>query len=238
MISIIIPTFNEIEHGYLEDILSKYQLIADIEIICVDSNSDDGTKALIQQSDAYLISTEKYNRAARINEGILQARGDLILLHHPRSILPIEAIDSLQQYKQTKYFWGGFKHQFDLKHPFLSFISWYSNQVRFIKKNIVYLDHCIFLTKDLASLHFPIKELDIFEDTLISELLSQSNQPQMLNYPVMTSSIRFQQNGIYKQWLSNQLLKFCYKIGISDHKMNRFYEKNCPLNVKKSTYKK
>lgn len=234
MLTIVIPTFNESKTGYLAKILTAYQGLVGVELICVDGGSSDETIALIKQSQATLLATDIGSRAGRLNAGIKQAKFDLVLLHHPRSILDVQGIEVLTK-DTSGVAWGAFTHQFDTPHPLLRFTSWYSNQIRGDRRGIYYLDHCLFAQKQLLLDVGLIPEIDIFEDTEICLKLNKIAKPIRLPHVSLTSAIRFQTNGTYRQALKNQYMKWCYYFSGSDKKMNAQYEKGIELNTK---YKK
>ncbi|GAC17422.1 glycosyltransferase [Paraglaciecola arctica] len=234
MLSIVVPTLNEIKTGYLSKILAAYSDLADIEIICVDGGSTDDTVSLINQSNARLIATNIGSRAGRLNAGIKQAKFDMVLLHHPRSLLDIDGINALANHS-SEIRWGAFTHQFDIQHPLLNFTSWYSNRIRGDKRGVYYLDHCLFAQKQLLFDVGLFPDIDIFEDTDICLKLNGKAKPIRLPYISQTSAVRFETNGIYRQALENQYMKWRYYFNGSDKKMNARYEKGIELNTK---YKK
>ena len=231
MLTIIIPTYNEVHLGILKEALARLAHLQGIEIICVDRKSQDGTQDIIKATTAQFIETDANTRAERMNIGINNAKGDIILLHHPRSFLDIEGVRCLQEL-DSKIMWGGFTHIFDQKeHLILKINSWYSNNVRFDKRGIVYLDHCIFFRKILLDDDpIPVPELDIFEDTAFSLKLRKKAFPHRLPYLSTTSAYRFQKNGIICQLLLNQILKIGYYFNVSTKSMNLIYEKALNLN--------
>jgi cellulose synthase/poly-beta-1,6-N-acetylglucosamine synthase-like glycosyltransferase len=85
MLSIILPTQNEMRSGLLESILACLVQVDDAEIIVVDGGSDDGTLELLSKYELELITEPGTSRAAKLNAGIAAASGDMIFLHHPRS---------------------------------------------------------------------------------------------------------------------------------------------------------
>jgi glycosyltransferase involved in cell wall biosynthesis len=234
LLTIVIPTLNESKTGYLTEILAAYNELTNIEIICVDGGSSDATIAQISQSKAKLIATDISSRAGRLNEGIKQATFEMVLLHHPRSILDVEGIKTLANQK-GELSWGAFTHRFQISHSLLNFTSWYSNHIRGDLRGIYYLDHCLFAKKDLLFDVGLLPEIDIFEDTEICKKLNKKAKPIRLHFISQTSAVRFQTNGFYKQAIKNQYMKWCYYFSSSDKKMNKHYEKGIELNTR---YKK
>jgi glycosyltransferase involved in cell wall biosynthesis len=231
MITVIIPTFNEVTHGYIEDILKSLSKKPNVEIICVDSQSSDGTVELIQKYDVKLISHKTNSRGERLTVGAKAASNDLIVLHHPRSILQVEALDYLIENKD-KLDWGGFTHEFDSKHPLLKFTSWYSNHVRADIMGIFYLDHCLYIQKNLLEEIDYLPSIDIFEDTVLSQRLLTKCRPVRLPFKSQTSAVRFNQNGVWRQALLNQWMKILFSFNTDNQELNKKYEKDVPLNSK------
>lgn len=231
MLTVIIPTFNEMNNGYLFKMINMLKQIDDIEIIIVDSYSTDGTYEYLFKYpvDVYQIKTN--SRAARLNYGIEKAKGSMLLLHHPRSIIEMKGIKHLRD-NETEYYWGGFTHKFDLDHPMLRFTSWYSNNVRADKRSIFYLDHCLFVRKEIMEKLGPIPEVDIFEDTELSKMLRTLCEGYRLDYYSLTSAIRFEKNGIIKHAFKNQILKWKYYLNTDHRKINKNYESKVALNAK------
>lgn len=225
----MIPTLNESKTGYLGKILSAYRNLADCEIICVDGGSQDNTLQVIANSGARAIETDIRSRAGRLNEGIKQARFDMVLLHHPRSLIQLDGLRALIK-NADELTWGAFTHQFDSQHPLLTFTSWYSNFIRGDRRGVYYLDHCLFAQKHLLLDVGLLPEIDIFEDTELCLKLRQQAKGERLSYVSQTSAIRFQTHGVYKQAIKNQYLKWQYYFKRSDKKMNKSYESELQLN--------
>ena len=234
MLSIIIPTFNEIKNGYIQKNFPLLKNTNDVEVICVDSKSCDGTVELINQYGFKLIQIDSTSRAARLNAGILESTGDMILLHHPRSLLSVYAIHELKL-EQDELYWGAFTHKFDMNHKLLKFTSWYSNHVRGDKRKIFYLDHCIFARAEIFEEIGPIPEVDIFEDTELCKMLNTVCDPIRLDPFSTTSAVRFFKNGIWTQAIKNQILKWKYYFKVDNKRLNKEYEKKVALNAEYDT---
>ena len=246
-ISIILPFFNEMRHGYIERILDH--LMAQIsdpasdsaiftaEIIIALSPSHDGTAALIEQYAAKYpmiksLPVTATNRAQRLNQGLAHCQGEIVVLHHPATLLPPDGLLQIITAANQGAVWGAFRHQFDWEHWLLKYTSWYSDQVRVKRKGIVYLDHCPFVRRDILTAIGGVPEMDIFEDTALSDRLrTTAGMPVLLAGKAITSARRFRQRGVYRQALMNQWLKLCYYGGVPPALMNRFYEQKTAINV-------
>jgi hypothetical protein len=211
--------------------LNTYANMSDIELIVVDSSENKEYEFTSNFGSYYYC--ESNSRAARINLGVARAKGEWVILHHPRSILGPEALAEFRA-KESKLSWGGFTHKFDFSHPLLKFTSWYSNFVRG-PRGIIYLDHCIFCKKSDYKKMKALPEVDIFEDTIISQnLFELLGKPQILKSISLTSAIRFKTNGVFKQAILNQYMKYLFYKNSDHENMNKIYEKKTKLN---SNYK-
>lgn len=228
-LSIIFPCFNEEHNPFFNKALNLYSSKQDLELICVDGGSNDETlRILAQYPKLICLSLPNSSRAARLNLGLNHAKGDIVILHHPRSILDVQAFEQLKTISPQT--WGGFTHCFDQDGLLYRFTSWYSNKIRFRHRKIVYLDHCIFLHHDLLIKKPLLDDVKIFEDTLLSKKLNQLSKPILLPASSTTSSIRFKKNGLFKQILLNQIAKILFFAGVHPDKIDKLYEKNLSLN--------
>lgn len=236
-LSVVLPTYQEEKLGILPKLLESLNFI-EVELLVIDSGSIDSTVDIICSSDIYknfkknvsIIKTNLKKRGEKLKLGFQKSKGEIILFHHPRSILQKDGIIYLLQNENIPD-WGGFTHKFDSEHFILKFTSFYSNFIRAQIKNIFYLDHCIFAKKEILKL-IEIPEVEIFEDTLLSQNLKGISKSKLLPYYSTTSSIRFHKNGIYFQSVLNQLMKIGFYCKIPFPILNRLYEKSIELNSK------
>lgn len=231
LISIVIPVRNEEKLGFLEETLRRHHENPNLEIVVIDGNSQDQTATIAKNYNCQWIESKASMRSQRLNQGWHVARGEIIVFHHPRSLIPKKGFDFLAE-NRLNLTWGGFQHQFDHHHPLLQFTSWYSNHVRPRTQGIVYLDHCLFAKRQLLEqLSEPLwPEVPIFEDSDFCRKINQFGKPQIIPINIKTSAIRFTTNGLYKQALKNQILKLGYYRKQHNSKMNKSYEKNLNLN--------
>lgn len=171
------------------------------------------------------------SRAERLNIGFHKSRGSIVLFHHPRSFVEpagIQQLIDLSEMQNREEMWGGFTHQFDKAHWLLKFTSWYSNEIRGKGKGILYLDHCIFFSRELWKQNIP--HVEIFEDTLLSYNFLKKSKPVILPFKSQTSAVRFEKNGLWRQSLMNQVLKIGFFLKVPHTTMNLIYEKGLGLN--------
>ncbi|ESA36782.1 glycosyl transferase [Leptolyngbya sp. Heron Island J] len=237
VISVVLPCLNEIRHGYLPRILDNLALQSGAkQIIIVISPSTDGTHDVIIQhpaaADFKLVYTDATNRAQRLTVGIETSQGDVVLLHHPATLLPPDALSQIRALMANDTVtWGGFRHSFDVDHWLLRFTSWYSTTQRPRLSQILYLDHCIFARRGALMDIGGVPDMDIFEDTALSNALSQFGPPYLAPGTIVTSARRFKERGIYKHAALNQLLKLMYHARLDPKKMNWLYEGKSQINV-------
>lgn len=231
-INIVLPIFNEENNPYfLKNCELFLSQIDKVIPIIVDGGSTDNTLGLLKNYPFIIIKEKTMSRAKRINLGINKCEEFLTILHHPRSSLDPKAIDYLLAHGKCLT-WGGFTHQFDMDHILLIFTSWYSNKIRPKTSKVVYLDHCFYGQTELFKKVMPIKEVDIFEDTILSNaLFKEAGVPKILPFISRTSAIRFRNNGVLFQALKNQYLKLCYFFGVNHKKMNKTYEGEKGINT-------
>ena len=90
-LSIIIPTFNPTDFDLIQANITSYSSLENVEIIIVDSSQDRFYERLLNEHDhLQYFWCETNSRAARLNMGADKARGEWLLLHHPRSSLKVD----------------------------------------------------------------------------------------------------------------------------------------------------
>ena len=233
MFSVVLPCFNESRHGYLPRILENLCAQAGKkQLIAVVSPSEDDTLSVIQRfPNIEVIESAATNRAQRLNVGIEASIGEVVLLHHPATLLPEKnALIQAKEALNSGALWGGFVHSFDIDHWLLRFTSWYSTRVR-SHQGILYLDHCIFAKRQMLIEIGGVPNMDIFEDTALSIALREKGRCAISSGVVTTSARRFQQRGIYQQALLNQALKLMYFANLDPKQLNRLYERKSQINV-------
>ncbi|MBH47528.1 MAG: glycosyl transferase, family 2 [Halobacteriovorax sp.] len=226
MLTIVIPTYKDLKRDWTQTLFDTLQ---GQNVIVIDTPSDDGMEIECKKRGFSYVKSKAINRAGRLNDGIKYVNTPWVIFHHPRSTLEPTAFSQLLELKNPS--WGAFTHKFDDNHPLLTFTSFWSNHIRGELQGVYYLDHCLFSHVSLLSdKPRPFGEVDVFEDTIFCKRLKSSRRPIRLKARSTTSSIRFRQNGIWRQAVMNQFLKIGYFLGLSHTMMNRWYEKGLDLN--------
>lgn len=224
----IFSIYNEANSPYfwlnLEYLKSKKE-----NFVIVDGGSTDGTIEKLDRLGQDFVILKNSTRGKRFNEALKYVHGELVIFVHPRSLIPDEAIFQLHNLKPYQK-WGAFTHSFDLKHPLLEFTSWWSNFVRGDLKGIYYLDHILWIRKNILDEIKGFPEEAIFEDTIFCQRLLSIYPPTRLSSKTLTSSLRFQHNGISRQIFLNQVSKIKFHLGFKIDSIDEIYEQGISLN--------
>lgn len=233
MISIILSTNNELRNNYLERIFQALEnQDSTYEIIIVDNESTDGTIELCRKYTDKIYYLPDSNRAQRFNHGMKQTQWEVVLFHHPVTIIPHNSLWYIQKYIDDGWIWWWYRHSFDHHHWLLKFTSWYSNNVRWWWSWILYADHIIFWNKKAFSSIWWFPNRDVVEETpLCKSMIKKYDKPIIIPYTVLTSARRFIARWIYTHALLNQYIKIGYYLWLSDKIMNKQYEKKDGFNV-------
>ncbi len=227
MVSVVIPAYNE-EQALPHTLRELFYQSGDYEVIIVDGGSTDRTRAIVESfgfddrtpipdskrttqnstpalpltphSSRLLLSASK-GRAAQMNAGAQQARGDWLLFLHADTVLPSGAIQRLNGMETSQEIRaGGFMHQFSIGDWRLKLISFLDN-FRCIRSRIIYGDQALFVRRALFEQLGGFPNQPILEDVAFCERLVRVTTPLLLSPPVMTDARKFLKMGIWRSFL-------------------------------------
>jgi len=237
-ISVIVPVGTEPDITFYKRMHTQLanDSHASKEIIWV-SNNRPLNKWLSAQPNTIRLepADKKTSRGKKMQLGLERAAGKICLFHHPRSLLPNgglkELTEAYQSAREQDLFWGGFTHTFfEPTTRMHRFTSWYSNHVRGDKNHVLYLDHCMFASRQLLLESGGVPDEPVFEDTLLSYRLREKGNYTRLQSKAPTSSVRFKKNGFWLQSAINFLSKALFTLGVKPRVIYRIYEYRNRLN--------
>ena len=220
-VSIIIPCFNEaqnIEKTLLP--LQKYRESGS-EIIVVDGGSRDNTIEFAQPlADKLLIS--KPGRATQMNIGAEQSEAETLLFLHADTLLP-ESMDRLLSKALAEgYQWGRFNVRLSGSHFVFRIIETLMNW-RSCLTGIATGDQAIFVKREIFEQIKGFPEIKLMEDIVLSKKLKRLSRPACIQQRVITSSRKWENNGIIKTVLLMWRLRLQYFFGVSADKLHAKY---------------
>jgi len=220
-LSFIIPTLNE--EAYIRSCLEPLQWFRaqGHEVILVDGGSSDDT---IEQARPLvdLVIQSPRGRARQMNAGAQAATGDVFLFLHADTVLPGEMGDLPPQRILGTRAWGRYDIQLSGSQFLLRFIEYFMN-LRSRITGIATGDQVIFITRPLFMECGGFPDVPIMEDIEFSSRLIRVCRPLCLRTRVISSSRRWEQNGILKTVLKMWLLRLGYFFGTDPEKLARRY---------------
>ncbi len=220
-ISIIIPVLNEERNlSRLGDYLRAVRQQGH-EVIIVDGGSADNTLHVAYDiTDTVIISIP--GRAIQMNSGAAIAVGELLLFLHADTSLPADAIQILCALSPSKNYWGRFDVRLSSAKFVFRLIEALMNR-RSCLTSIATGDQAIFVEKNLFQRVGGFPEIALMEDIEISRRLKKIVKPFCLKQKVITSSRRWENNGVVATVLLMWKLRLYYFFGVSPEKLKRLY---------------
>lgn len=219
-ISIIIPTLNE--EDVIQTLLQQLQTYRQQghEVIVVDGGSHDNTRSVADSLSDKVISSEA-GRALQMNNGATQSRHEALWFLHADTLIPETAIEQIQQ-ALNKSGWGRFNVKLSGSHILFRIIETMMN-VRSCVSGIATGDQGIFVKRKVFGQVNEYSNIPLMEDVDLSRKLKKLSKPVCLKYTLMTSSRRWEKNGISSTILLMWKLRFLYWVGVSPEHLARQY---------------
>ncbi len=220
-ISIIIPVLNEEQNlsrlgDYLRDVRQQGH-----EVIIVDGGSRDNTLSVAYQlTDKVIVSHP--GRAVQMNSGAEIASGEVLLFLHADTFLPDDALAVISALSLEKNIWGRFDVCLSGNRFVFRLIEALMN-LRSCVTSIATGDQAIFIEKNLFQRVAGFPEIALMEDIAISRRLKKIVKPLCLKQKVITSSRRWENNGVVATVLLMWKLRLYYFFGVSPEKLKRLY---------------
>jgi rSAM/selenodomain-associated transferase 2 len=220
-LSVVIPCLNEA--GIVRERLARFQSWRHCgrELILVDGGSDDGTPDLARPLVDRVLQSPP-GRAHQMNLGASAARGALLWFLHLDTEIPDEADLLVAGLAARERVWGRFDVRLSGGHLLLRGIESLMN-TRSRLTGIATGDQAIFVSRDLFWSVGGFPDIPLMEDIAISRALKRRRWPVCLHGPVVTSSRRWERNGILRTVVRMWTLRLAYALGVSPARLSRWY---------------
>lgn len=211
-ISVIIPVLNEAEN--IIKTITSIQTSENVEIIVVDGGSQDCTVDIVKKLGVNKIIVSPPGRALQMNAGAKIATGEILLfLHADTQLSPGFDVVVRENLEKAGIVAGAFTLKIDALNIGLRFIEWgVKMRSRFFQ--MPYGDQAIFITKQNFINYGEFPELPIMEDFEFIRRLQKAGKILTVSVPVITSPRRWQQKGILKTTLINQIVVISFFLGV------------------------
>ncbi|MBJ6142090.1 TIGR04283 family arsenosugar biosynthesis glycosyltransferase [Hymenobacter sp. BT559] len=225
LVSIIIPTYNEA--ASIGELLHYLQIAAGSapapELLVIDGGSTDATVAVAQQAGATVHRSPRKGRAAQLNYGATQARGEVLYFLHADSYPPSGFLADLGQALAQGNDSGCYRLAFDNGHWFLRFSAWCTRlPFTFLR----FGDQSLFVRRELfADLGGYREDLQVMEDQEIVQRLRARAPFVVLPRAVTTSARKYLANGVLRLQGIFTLIVLLYWAGVSQDNLVRLYRR-------------
>ena len=221
-ITVVVPVLDEA--GTLPQTLLPLQSMRgrDAEVIVVDGGSRDETRRVALSLGDRVLDAPR-GRARQMNAGAAAASGRVLLFLHADTRLPSGWAPMVREALDTRgREWGRFDVRLDGTHPMLRVIERAMN-LRSRLSGIATGDQAIFVRRAAFREAGGFPDIALMEDIALSRALRARSRPACLRAPVVTSSRRWERNGIARTIVLMWRLRLRYALGADPNDLARQY---------------
>jgi len=220
-LSVIVPALDEADtiERTLAD-LSALPIRGD-EIIVVDGGSSDATIARALPYADRVIDAPR-GRARQMNAGADAAAGKALWFVHADTRIPARAGEAVQTALDSGREWGRFDVRLSGRGVSLRVVERMMN-LRSCVTGIATGDQGIFVTRRAFDAVGGYPDIPLMEDIALSKALRARGRPVCLKTPLVTSSRRWERNGVWPTVLFMWRLRLAYALGADPADLARRY---------------
>ena len=187
-----------------------------LEIIVVDSGSDDGTLENLDRSvRAYCEPDFRLKKYKSLNFGLAASSGEVIIFLDADTHLPKNFDSSIQEVlKGEKVVGGAFEFSFgqaDWKLKILTLI----NRVRYRIDGAYYGDQAIFAKASVLKSIGGVPEEPLMEAAFLSRALRKTGKLALLKPGIVTSPRRFKEHGFFRIFWFDFIMFIRFNLGLT-----------------------
>ncbi|HUJ00179.1 MAG TPA: TIGR04283 family arsenosugar biosynthesis glycosyltransferase [Usitatibacter sp.] len=228
-ISIIVPALDE-AHG----IAAALAALAGArrrgaEVIVVDGGSADATREIAAPLCDRVLRAPR-GRAAQMNAGARESRGEVLVFLHADTRLPEAALEAIEAaLAEPRRAWGRFDVRIEGRAPLLAVVAAAMN-LRSRLTGIATGDQAIFVRRAAFERVGGFPPIPLMEDVAISSALRKLSRPACLRERVATSGRRWERRGVLATIALMWRLRFAYALGADPHRLARRYDAGRPAS--------
>lgn len=226
-VTVIIPARDEAQNLPL--------LLADLaplraagaEVVLVDGGSSDATCA-VARNHVDRVITSPPGRARQMNAGAAQANGEYLWFVHADTRVGPAALAALEAALDARPLWG----RFDVRLSGSGLALWVIGTMISLRSRLTGVatgDQGIFVRRQAFEAMAGYADIPLMEDVELSLRLKRQQRPSCLRPPLLTSSRRWERNGIWRTVLLMWRLRLAYYCGASPHRLASQYHRGPPL---------
>jgi rSAM/selenodomain-associated transferase 2 len=221
-LSIIIPVLDESLFFTRQQLYLKALLEQEHEIIVVDGGSSDDSVSAAKELGCTCIHT-KASRGYQLHAGAKASTHKYLVFLHADTLMPLTATNSIISALENQSIdWGRFNVAFTNKKLIFKFIAWFMNK-RSCMTGIVTGDQTLFINRRTYFDCGGFKNIPIMEDIEFSKRLKKHSPPICLKQTVITSSRKWEKQGITRTIILMWMLRAKYFFGVSADKLSKQY---------------
>ena len=220
-VSIIIPVLNEAE--LIGDMLKSLEFHQNVghEVIVIDGGSSDDTVSVADHYADMVLQSDT-SRAIQMNHGIDAAQGDVLLFLHADTRLPDNAVSKIIDAIEDGFFWGRFNVRLSGNRFIFRIIERMMN-LRSCVTGVATGDQAIFVSRESVEIIGDYPQLPLMEDIVFSKRLRKLGWPACIRHQVVTSSRRWEDEGVLRTMLLMWRLRLQFFLGVSAEKLAKQY---------------
>lgn len=221
-LSIIVPALNEA--AQIAATLEPLQPLRaqGHELFVADGGSSDGTPECARPYCDRVVDAPR-GRARQMNTGAMAAHGDVLWFLHADTRASAQAVDALlAALAQPQCAWGRFDVHLSGTHPLLRIVENLMN-LRSRWTGIATGDQGIFVRRDLFERVGGYQDIPLMEDIALSRRLKREAPQVCLRERLVTSSRRWEKDGVVRTILLMWRLRFAYWLGVSPDRLAARY---------------
>ncbi len=192
-----------------------------VEVLLADGGSTDGTQELaVGMVDRVIVSPA--GRARQMNHGARQASGRVLWFLHADTLVPEDVDLEIMRLVAAGHPWGYFKVRLSGSRPILAVVARMMN-LRSGISGIATGDQGLFMTRQAYRAVAGFEPIPLMEDVHVCRRLRELAPPACARWRLVTSSRRWQRDGVMRTIGMMWWLRWLDWLGVSPARLARLY---------------